>query len=204
MRLFPGLSSETNLTQRAYSKPCSIASRLHIPDALKRLRQSFGAQTELRVLEIGAGSGRFTKHAIRSFGIKPENCVIADLDYGKKQGPFLVREVHEQVKKGKIRQLNLDVTKPPLEWLGKFHLIIVPNVLRDNRSVHGSNKNVILNLALNYGKFIGKGGNIIANRVSRQDFKSLKQTLSRLGFDSKYFSNINVDYCVLKLIKRNE
>ncbi len=83
---------------------------------------------DIRVLELGAGSGRLANALIKKEHIKPENYVLGDIVYGTHEAPALKKKVFLNAKKGKTKVLPMDVFGRPGE-IGKFHVIAVPFVL---------------------------------------------------------------------------
>lgn len=184
-RLFPGLRvPERNLISRAYTKAARSVYKLDLRSTLRALSERFGRKN-LKVLELGAGSARLSARLFKQYGLRPENYVIGDLDYAEgseKKGPFLVREVHELVKKGIVRKFRLDVLARPPEGLGKFHLIMLPNV-RGDRLVLGR-------LFRNYLPLLEKNGIMALNRVYSID--SVSELLD--DFSSRGIISFRHDY----------
>ena len=181
--LSPMLYSSDNLTKRRQASPAEAVSVLRISHVLSALKRVLLKSKNVKVLEIGAGSGRLAKHLIYTKGIRPENYTIADLDYvGKGKGPFIVKEIQELVRTGRMRKIRLNALEAPSEQIGKFNVILLPNVLPDGFLSSSPRRIAVLKIARNYAPLVEKGGCIIMNRVTSIDFKELEPDLSKLGF----------------------
>jgi len=174
---FPGLKSYQNLTGRVCygrSKIRTLASSI-----LGELASAAGGASRLRVFELGAGSARLLGHLMKKHGLRPENCVIGDIDYStanSRIGPMIVKEVHKGTKNGVLKKVYANVFSTPPEGIGKFDLIAVPNVLNN---LGRPNIGALENLARNYCGLLKRGGCLVINRILIKDLISLSPIIKQ-------------------------
>lgn len=105
------------------------AGRIGLLQVLDKAMSAAGVKPpEMRVLELGAGSGRLADFLIRKEHIRPSNYVLGDIVYGTHEAPALKRKVFSSAKKGRTKVRSLDIFEKPGN-IGKFHLIAVSFVL---------------------------------------------------------------------------
>ncbi|MEI7961043.1 MAG: hypothetical protein WCI04_01790 [archaeon] len=132
---------------------------------LDKARKATGCGKNMRILEIGAGSGRLASHLMKTEKINPKNYVLADKEYGRARntdegrGWILKRNIYQQVRKGNIQTIPANIfRRPPASMKGKFQVIIVPFV---------SGGTTFLSFLLkNYFEKLAVGGFIVVNRAN--------------------------------------
>lgn len=135
-RFHPGWTHPDNAVARSYASPVRIDRKMQLSKIIQEQAIQAGSAHQLRVFEIGAGSGRLASYLVRKNQLNPENYVIGDLDYPKRPvqppiGPRLKRPTFTMVKKKGMKQIHTNLmTKAPTELTQKFHLLIIPNVFR--------------------------------------------------------------------------
>lgn len=122
-------------------------------------RQTTGCGANLKVLEIGGGSGRLADFLIRTEQINPANYVLSDKSYNDKRAWALKKKVFLARQQGKMKVMPLDAWKRPPQSIGRgFHLIIMANVSGSVRTLES--------LIRNYFRKLAPGGIIVINRAS--------------------------------------
>jgi hypothetical protein len=161
--IFTATTNPSNLTGRSYFRPKQIVAALGLESFFGSIPQK--ERRNYKILEIGAGSGRLTKHLVKKFGFSPENYSIGDLDYakGKGKGPFLKSEVHKWVEKGKMKKFHLNLLTKPRKALGSFNLILIPSVLP--LIAPEKKLRAIDSILKNYLPLLQQNGTIIVDRL---------------------------------------
>ncbi|MCR4368713.1 MAG: class I SAM-dependent methyltransferase [archaeon] len=179
-RRLHGMLHPDNLTGRLSHKINKIVEGFMLGTEIPRMAAEIGGPKNMRVLEIGAHSGRLAEHLIRKFGLKPENYTIGDIDYpidDRQIGPRLVKQPFLWVKQGKMKKVHVNLLTQPPKSVGKVHLILVPNV--------DGSPTTIKSLIHLYSPLLEPGGKIIVNRISR--FYSISEEYAKEGIELRFF-----------------
>lgn len=192
-RLHLGLHSGSNLTHRKNFSPRTIIENFNLAERFPGLARAFGGIGKVRVLEVGAFSGRLTERMVKMFGLNPKNYVIGDIDYPVREngtGPRLVKQPFLWVKSGLMKKLHLDLLKPAPEGIGRFHLIIIPNVFRLKPRESSAR---LTRIQENYLPFLEVGGSLMMNRVNvnpEEKFRVYYPDKASFSPGAKYSSTI--------------
>ncbi|MFH1587081.1 MAG: class I SAM-dependent methyltransferase [Candidatus Diapherotrites archaeon] len=187
-RRYPWRRHPDNLTGRFSAKISFLMKVMSLDSRIHELSELVGGPDKVKVLEIGAQSGRLAEHLIKNYGLHPKNYVIGDIDYpekGRDTGPRLVKKVFLWVEQGLMKKKNINLLRPPSKDIGKFHLIIIPRV--------SARRDVIDSLVKNYIPLLEKGGRIVIDRYIGFDGKgkfnlpNLKNIKFLLKEPGKYF-----------------
>lgn len=162
-RRYPNKDHPDSFSGRIRSNIRILIDQMLLSSKIPEIAKVFGGANNVRVLEIGSQSGSLAEHLIRKFGLSPDNYVIGDIDYPKKngakgtaRGPRLVKPVFLWIKQGRIKKSHMNLLASPPKGIGKFHLILAPNVSGARKFVDS--------LVKNYLPLLENGGRIMVNR----------------------------------------
>ncbi len=151
---------------------------LHVIDSVSHVTGK--RPQDMRVLEIGSGSGRLAEELRKKEGIKPSNYVMGDLTYRTRDAPALKRKIFSRVKKGKMQARQMDIFRKPGN-IGKFDIIAVPFVLGTPKYLNAMLENYFEKLSPGGIMVVGSAhysGNQLAaltEKVARNPFMTIEQ-----------------------------
>jgi hypothetical protein len=130
--------------------------------AIEQARKSTSCKDNLRILEVGGGSGRLAKTLINSGQVKPENYFLMDEAYGSKE-PYNFITVNKKLvrlaNKGKFNIISQDVHQKPVSGLkgNQVNLILASGVSGAPSFLHS--------LLKNYFDLLSPGGYLVVDRA---------------------------------------
>jgi hypothetical protein len=129
--------------------------------AIEQARKGTSCKENLRILEVGGGSGRLARTLINSGQVKPQNYFLMDNAFQSKEPHQFVtvnKKLVRLANKGKFNILPMDVHQKPIGLKGgKVHLILASGVSGAPSFLHS--------LVKNYFDLLSPGGYLVIDRA---------------------------------------